>query len=264
MSDLGFRGRGISPCPSGFSSRHVNTEIPGSGTRPALPHQRVDRIEQLLSRSSLSILAFFVLAAAGCAAASPVAVVDGSPDARTAIEEVEIPIALYVVTDSDEGADSPLSSTRTVDDVAAIADRVGTIWDGGGVVLDVQGVHEIDVPAEVLLALAQGDTDAFLSAAVEGRFAVPDPSVINGFYVRDAGGVNGVAPAGTRTFFVVDEPTVHDERVTSHEIGHIFGLHHAIEDPDRLMYSGTNGTDITELEAAAAVYGARRVLDGLR
>jgi hypothetical protein len=30
------------------------------------------------------------------------------------------------------------------------------------------------------------------------------------------------------------------------------------------MYSGTNGMDITELEAAAAVYGARGVLDGLR
>ena len=217
-----------------------------------------------MSRTSASILAFFVLAAAGCAAASPVAVVDESPDARTAIEEVEIPIALHVVTDADGGVGSSLSSTRTVDDVAAIADLVGTIWREGGIALDIQGVHEIDVPADVLLPLAQGDTDAFLRAAVEGRFAVPDPSVINGFYVRDVGGVNGVAPAGTRTFFVVDEPTVHDERVTSHEIGHIFGLHHATEDPDRLMYSGTNGMDLTELEAAAAVYGARGVLDGLR
>ena len=217
-----------------------------------------------MSRSFASILALFVLAAAGCAAANPAAGIDGGTEARTAIEEVEMPIALYVVTDADGGVDSPLSSTRTVDDVVAIADLVGTIWREGGIALDVQGVHEIDVPADVLLALAQGDTDAFLSAAVEGRFAVPDPSVINGFYVRDVGGVNGVAPAGTRTFFVVDEPTVHDERVTSHEIGHIFGLHHATEDPDRLMYSGTNGMDITELEAAAAVYGAQGVLDGLR
>jgi hypothetical protein len=178
-----------------------------------------------------SILALFVLAAAGCAAASPTAVVDASTEVRTATEEVEVPITLYVVTDADGGADSPLSSTRTVEDVAAIADLVGGIWREGGIAVDVQGVHEIDVPADVLLALAQGDTDAFLRAAVERRFAVPDPSVINGFYVRDVGGVNGVAPAGTRTFFVVDEPTVHDERVTSHEIGHIFGLHHATDDP---------------------------------
>ena len=217
-----------------------------------------------MSRSFASILAFFVVAAAGCTAASPVAVVEGSPDARTAIDQVEIPIAFYVVTDADGGADSPLSSARTVDEVAAIADRVGTIWREGGIALDIQGVQEIVVPADVLLALVQGDTDAFLGAAVEGRFAVPDPSVINGFYLRDVGGVNGIAPAGTRTFFVVDEPTVHDERVTSHEIGHIFGLHHAADDPDRLMYSGTNGMEITELEAAAAVYGARGVLDGLR
>jgi hypothetical protein len=211
-----------------------------------------------LSRSFVAILAFFIVVAAGCAPAS-----DGK-DARPSIDEVAVPITLYVVTDTDGGADSPLSSTRTVDDVATIADRVAAIWREGGVVLDIQGIHEIDAPADVLLALARGDTSAFLGAAVEGRFAVPDPSVINGFYVRDAGGVNGVAPAGTRTFFVVDEPTVHDERVSSHEIGHIFGLHHETEDPDRLMYSGTNGTDITELEAAAAVYGARGVLDGLR
>ena len=211
-----------------------------------------------MSRSFVAILAFFIVVAAGCAPAS-----DGK-DARPSIDEVAVPITLYVVTDTDGGADSPLSSTRTVDDVATIADRVAAIWRGGGVVLDIQGIHEIDAPADVLLALARGDTSAFLGAAVEGRFAVPDPSVVNGFYVRDAGGVNGVAPAGTRTFFVVDEPTVHDERVSSHEIGHIFGLHHETEDPDRLMYSGTNGTDITELEAAAAVYGARGVLDGLR
>lgn len=217
-----------------------------------------------MSRSSLSILAFLVLAATGCAAASSTAGVDEGTEVRTAIDRVEVPITLYVVTDADRGADSRLSSTRTVGDVAAIADLVDAIWRERGVALDVQGVHEIDVPADVLLALAQGDTDAFLGAAVDGRFAVPDPSVINGFYVREVGGVNGVAPTGTRTFFVVDEPTVHDERVTGHEIGHIFGLHHATEDPDRLMYSGTNGMDITDLEGAAAVYGARGMLDGLR
>ena len=217
-----------------------------------------------MSRSIIAILAFLVVVATGCAASGTAADDDGSDDARTAIDPVEVPIPRSVVTDADGGADSPLSSTRTIDDVATIADRVAAIWREGGVVLDIQGIHEIDAPADVLLALARGDTSAFLGAAVEGRFAVPDPSVINGFYVRDAGGVNGVAPAGTRTFFVVDEPTVHDERVSSHEIGHIFGLHHETEDPDRLMYSGTNGTDITDLEAAAAVYGARGVLDGLR
>jgi hypothetical protein len=213
-----------------------------------------------LSRSIVPILALFIVVAAGCAPAG-----DGeAKEARPSIDEVAVPITLYVVTDTDGGTDSPLSSNRTVQDVATIADRVAMIWREGGVVLDLQGIHEIDAPADVLLALARGDTSAFLGAAVEGRFAVPDPSVVNGFYVRDAGGVNGVAPAGTRTFFVVDEPTVHDERVSSHEIGHIFGLHHETEDPDRLMYSGTNGMDITELEAAAAVYGARGVLDGLR
>ena len=53
---------------------------------------------------------------------------------------------------------------------------------------------------------------------------------------------------GSRLFFVTDSPSVRHERVTAHEIGHLLGLGHAHRDTQRLMYSGTNGTNLTEEE----------------
>lgn len=87
---------------------------------------------------------------------------------------------------------------------------------------------------------------------------------IVGFYVRDLGGPNGINPANSNTFFVMDTPSVHDERVTSHEIGHILGLHHVLDDAGRLMYSGTNGTALSDEEQAVARYSAKGILDRVR
>lgn len=49
-----------------------------------------------------------------------------------------------------------------------------------------------------------------------------------------------------------DEPSVPDERVSSHEIGHILGLHDVLDDSSRLMLSGTDGTALTAPEIAIA------------
>ncbi len=73
-----------------------------------------------------------------------------------------------------------------------------------------------------------------------------------------------MAPLGTRTFFVTDEPSVHDERVSNHEIGHILGLHHTTDDSGRLMFSGTNGMEFSEAEIATARYTAEGIIDGNR
>jgi hypothetical protein len=68
----------------------------------------------------------------------------------------------------------------------------------------------------------------------------------------------------SRVFFVVDEPSVNDRRVSSHKIGHILGLHHELFDQNRLMYSGTNGELLTDIEQAVARYGAQGIVDGVR
>jgi hypothetical protein len=195
----------------------------------------------------------FVLAAAACSQSV-------ADDAERV--DVSVPLSLYVLVDGDAG--SELSSVRTTADVEAIALRVGEIWNSAGIIFDPVHVTSVEVPTDVLGAIAaRADVGPFFDQIGVG-FDVPAPGVINGFYVANAGDVNGFAPGGSRVFFVVDEPTVHDERVTSHEIGHLLGLHHAARDEGRLMFSGTNGMTLTDEEQLVARYAAEGLLDGVR
>ncbi len=196
---------------------------------------------------------FLILLAACGSAAASVAPIAAPP------ESIHLPVSLYVVV-----GDTGPSSVRTPQDVTTIGARMTEIWDQAGIVLDITVVGEIEVPSDVITAVAARDGRAFLIAANRGRFEIPDPGAMIGFYVPDAGGANGFAPLGLRTFFVSDVSTVHDERVSSHEIGHILGLHHALDDPDRLMFSGTNGMTLTADEIAVARYIAQGILDGVR
>jgi len=199
----------------------------------------------------------FVLLLAACSSPEAAAVVtdDGA-------EPIQLSMSLYVLDAAD--GDATLSSQRELTEVEGIAKRINDIWAQAGIELSVETVTRIDVPAAVLADLAAGDTSSFFQAAGDGGFTVPGAATINGFYVRQIGGANGMAPFGSRIFYVADEPTVHDERVSSHEIGHILGLHHDLEDNGRLMFSGTNGTDLTEDEITSARYAATGILDGVR
>ena len=121
----------------------------------------------------------------------------------------------------------------------------------------------VDVPAAVLRRIVQGEFRTFF-AEIGNSFVVPQPSTINGFYAREVGGANGINPFWSRTFFVIDQPSVHDRRVSSHEIGHIFGLPHVRTDSNRLLFSGTNGMTLTEDEATAARSVVQGILAGAR
>ena len=138
------------------------------------------------------------------------------------------------------------------------------IWDQAGIELVVGSIVRIAAPADALIDLGQGDMGAFLNGVYEGAVEVPDPGSINGFYVKSLGRINGFASVGTHVFFVTDEPSVHDERVSSHEIGHILGLHHDTADSGHLMFSGTNGVELSVEEVATARYVAQGIIDGLR
>ena len=63
---------------------------------------------------------------------------------------------------------------------------------------------------------------------------------------------------------MIDEPSVFDRRVSSHEVGHMLGLHHVLGDAGRLLFSGTNGMALTEDEATVARYFALGIFQGLR
>ncbi len=202
---------------------------------------------------------FVVLAACGSAAASIAPSTTSIAAPEVTLETIHLPVSLYVVI-----GDTGPSSARTPDEVAEIGARMTEIWSQAGIALDITVVGEIEVPSDVIAAVAARDGRAFLVAANQGRFEISEPGALIGFYVPDAGGANGFAPLALRTFFVSDVSTVHDERVSSHEIGHILGLHHTLDDPDRLMFSGTNGMTLDPDEIAVARYIAQGILDGVR
>lgn len=201
-----------------------------------------------------------LLVAAACgtseAAAGPADPAIGPP--------ITITMSMYVVDDADGGADSVLSSQRDLAEIEEVATRMNRIWGQAGIELEIQTIARIQVPGAVINDLAAGHTSSFLFAAADGDFAVPNPAIINGFYVRQLGTANGIAPSGGRVFLVTDRPSVDDERVSSHEVGHILGLHHDLGDAGRLMFSGTNGTELTAEQISAARYAAAGILDGVR
>jgi hypothetical protein len=186
--------------------------------------------------------------------------IDGR-DSSPAREVIRIPLTLYIVVE--EGArTSGISSRRTGDGVETVADDISPIWAQADVVFDPLRILTVEMPSEVVQEIVDsGGVDQFFSQA--GRtFEVPDIGVLNGFYVREAFEYNGFTPNGSLVFFVADEPSVHDERVSSHEIGHIMGLTHVLDDPSRLMFSGTNGMILTEDEQLRARAAALEILDG--
>jgi hypothetical protein len=196
---------------------------------------------------------------AGGVADGPTVAADSS-DRTTTPNSVEVALSLYVVLEADAGEASPLSSTRTEDGLRRIVERVATIWRGTGVTFAPIEIHTMEVPTTVLADLATGDPQPFL-AGVGREFDLPTPGTINGFYVAELFDVNGFAPPDAQAFFVVDQPSVHDERVSSHEIGHILGLPHTLDDPGRLLFSGTNGMTLTDAEIAVAHNGAEALVD---
>lgn len=179
------------------------------------------------------------------------------PEARS---QITIPMVVYILDDLNETE----SSLRTVAEVAEIYERVNTIWGQADVILDVLTIERVSVPTELLQGLTQRDFFTFFSAVNQGDVALPEFAPIVGFYVKELGGPNGINPSNSNTFFVMDEPSVFDERVTSHEVGHILGLHHELDDAGRLMFSGTNGIELTEEEQAVARYSAAGLLARVR
>ena len=196
--------------------------------------------------------------------AAAISVESGDAEPLPPRAPLSISLSLYVVLEESEQDEFGMSSQRTEADLEEISGNMSEIWSQADIIFDPVTISTIRVPPSALEGIVLNlDTDAFFDQ-IGQTFNVPDPSAVNGFYVRGAGRVNGFAPSGSRVFFVVDEPSVHDERVSSHEVGHIFGLHHQLADAGTLMFSGTNGTVLTQDEQTVTRYTAQGILDGAR
>jgi len=171
---------------------------------------------------------------------------------------IAVPLSLYVVRESGGAVDSNVSSRRTEANLSDIARKMNAIWSQASIVFRPVVVSTVLVPRNVVADLMAGDSASFSSGS-GSPFTVPQPSTINGFYIPFAGGANGFTPRNSRVFFVADDTSVHEERVTSHEIGHILGLRHDLNDPGNLMFGGTNGMTLT----AEQISIARNIAAGL-
>lgn len=197
-------------------------------------------------------------------ACAPSGATTAQGDLPSTVEPIVLSLSLYIVDELGSRSDSHLSSQRDVAEVQQIAEQIQAIWDQAGVELDVTTITRVEASTEVLSELSTGETGGFLNDLFNRTIPVAGAGAVNGFYVGSLDSINGIAPFGSRVFLVTDEPTVHDERVSSHEIGHILGLHHTTDHSDRLMFSGTNGIELTDDEIQAARYAAQGVADGLR
>ncbi len=190
----------------------------------------------------------------------PTATAIPEPTADPELETIVIPIAIYILDD----ADGELSSGRTVADIEQIYERVNEIWSQANIELEVQTIQRATVPQDLLLRLNNRDFFSFFNAVNSGDIDLPSFAPIVGFYTQQLGGPNGINPSNSNAFFVMDTPSVFDERVTSHEIGHILGLHHVLDDAGRLLYSGTNGMALSDEEIVVARYSAEGLLNRVR
>ena len=191
---------------------------------------------------------------------SPTGVPEATEEPR---EIISLSISLFLLMDDEEDPDLEISTNRTEADLREILEGMNEIWSQAGIRLELDTVESVEVPEPMLRGMLAGDLRPFFRE-VGGGIAFSQTSTINGFYLRRVGGPNGINPFRSRTFFVIDEPSVFDRRVSSHEVGHMLGLHHVLDDPGRLLYSGTNGMVLTGDEATVARYFAHRIRDGVR
>ncbi len=183
--------------------------------------------------------------------------------AESPLEQINIGISMYLLVDDLEDPNLAVSSVRTEEELVAILERMNEIWGQANVRLELVALETLVVDRDVLEEVGAGNIKAFfdrLGKSIQLNQTGSETGLISGFYTRSVGGPNGITPLGSRSYMVIDEPSVFDHRVSSHEVGHILGLRHTLGDRARLLYSGTNGMSLTPEEITLTRYVAMELL----
>ena len=220
------------------------------------------------TRWSASLLLAFaagVVALAACGGSDDVEALREQAESFT--EVITVGISMYLLVDDLENPDPAISSKRSEEELKVILAGMNEIWGQANIRLELETLDTIEVDPDVLARVAEGNIMAFfdkLGGRIPFTVAGPESSLISGFYTKRAGRANGISPLGTGWYMVIDEPSVFDHRVSSHEVGHILGLQHTGADRGRLLYSGTNGTTLTREEITLTRYLAMEWLKAKR
>lgn len=159
------------------------------------------------------------------------------PVSSTPVQDksIHVPVVLHPVRGS-----KVFSTQRTNQNILSLFAKTQNIWKQADIVFDV--------------TIKEASLDKTLSFRIErGDYAVlavsPDvnSSSLNIFFLKSLSGVNGIA-ISHNVAAVADRTTVNDFRATAHEIGHMLGLRHTNDDPNRLLFRGVNGTSLVEDE----------------
>lgn len=186
---------------------------------------------------------------------------------EASLEQITVGISMYLLVDDLEDPNPAVSSVRTEAELIAILERMNQIWGQANVRLELAKVDTLVVDREVLKEVGTGNIKAFfdrLGESIPFDETGSQTSLISGFYTRRIGGPNGITPLGSRWYMVMDQPSVFDHRVSSHEVGHILGLQHTLNDPGRLLYPGTNGMSLTPEEITRTRHVAMELLKAQR